>query len=526
MGFSVALLLYTATSAGAYKPELKTVSASGVEDDFSMIQATSSAPWTKVPLIFDNDANYDDILSLLYLARHPLFDLKALTICATGMATPSQGPTNMRSILNFLNRSDVAVARGVPNSLSPIATMPLQWRVELDVWIEKMKRTPQASNPSEPLLSDPVGGISHLSAPQMMIKTIKKTWKLEKKKMVILATGPLTNLAVAMETDPSIVGMIQAVFVMGSAYGEDTPDGRNNVYSWQMDWNGAYGSCTEDGQLDEVGGNFLNVTALGYSETSQNGILGADPSFNPVRPGCRGQTDMTSTGNSEWNLFMDAVAWERVLGYLSEAPEIDFFALAVNATLDMPVTGETMEAQADEYLKGQPDLQEFVVSLAEAFTNAGEAKWWDAQIAVAMSEILAGTNTAKTPGVCASWVTGVQPAISTVWRSDAGTQLSLAEAKSNALEVTWQKRSAEAGTYTLFADKVALSAPALNPYGSVTDTPEALAPKSAFCVYGDVEKMVTTYWPAVAGTSFPSGTTSCKTYPKCMSWSKRPGTAP
>jgi len=496
-----------------------------VSDEFSTLQATSTAPCTgPVPLIFDNDANYDDILSLLYLAHHPLFDLKALTICATGMGTPSQGPTNMRSILDFLNRTDVPVARGHETSLSPMATMPLQWRVELDVWIEKLKRVPRVTDPSKAILEDPVGGISHLSAPRMMIKMIKDTWKKEKKKTVILATGPLTNLAVALELDPSILDMIQAAFVMGSSYGDEEPDGRNNVYNWQMSWGGAYGSCTEDGQLDELGGNFLNMTALGYASTEGNGILGTDPALNPVRPGCRGQTNMSFTGNSEWNLFMDAVAWERVLGYMSEVPEIDFFALAVNATLDMPVTTKTMVKQANQYLQGLPDLWEFVISLARAFTGAGEAKWWDAQIAVAMSEIIAGANSDQTPGVCATWVTGVKPAISTVWRSDAGTV-------PGPVEMEISRKTADAGTFAWAApildpNVTAISAPLLNPYGSVTDTPKALAPESAFCVYGNVEKMVATYWPAVAGTSFPSGTECCANYPKCMSWSKVPGTAP
>lgn len=485
----------------------------------------------KVPLIFDNDANYDDILSLVYIANHPLFDLKALTICSSGMGTPSQGPTNMRSILNFLGRPEVPIARGYPNSLSPIATMPLQWRIELDTWIEAMKRKPLKSNPSKPLLEDTLGGISSYSAPKLMIKILKES----QEKVVILATGPLTNLAVALDEDPSIADNIQAVFIMGSSYGEMSCEseetcGRNNVFSWQFSWNGvwqvpgsenaSYGACTEDGQLDELGGNFLDVTVLGY-EQNENGVLGSNPNLNPVRPGCRGQTDMSNTANTEWNVFMDAVAWQQVLGYL-EDKEVDVFALAVNATLDMPVTQKGMLEQTSQYLKGKPDLEEFMVSLAKAFTNAGEAKWWDAQLAVAMSEVLTGLNNPAQGSVCAKWLTGVKPAVSTTWRSDATTN-----SRSSPKDVRQTTRAPRAGVATVVkADEETLPAPLLNPYGSVTDTDSANAPLSAFCVSGDVDTMVTTYWSTVAGTSYPSGTAPCEAYPECMGWSKVPGEVP
>ena len=60
--------------------------------------------------------------------------------------------------------------------------------------------------------------------------------------MVVLTTGPVTNLARALQRDPSVVKNIRSLFMMGSAYGVK---GTNNVYNWQMTFNGVQGSCRQ-----------------------------------------------------------------------------------------------------------------------------------------------------------------------------------------------------------------------------------------------------------------------------------------
>ena len=87
--------------------------------------------------IFDNDGNYDDILAFLYLVRSPRFSLQAVTLEATGMATPHGGPPNLAALGRLLGVK-APVAYGEAPSLSPVATMPLQWRIELDAFFEKM----------------------------------------------------------------------------------------------------------------------------------------------------------------------------------------------------------------------------------------------------------------------------------------------------------------------------------------------------------------------------------------------------
>ena len=135
------------------------------------------------------------------------------------------------------------------------------------------------------------------------------------------------EVAEALDMDPSIAGNIHGIYMMGSAYGVP---GTNNVYDWQMTYNGVKGSCTEDG----------GQTYTGLSPPlNRSGVVSA------IRPECRG-VDMTAHGDTEWNVFMDVRAWHMVYGFLKDLPADHVYVLAANATLNMPVTLEEMEEYA------------------------------------------------------------------------------------------------------------------------------------------------------------------------------------
>ena len=371
------------------------------------------------PLIWDNDANYDDTLAFLYFSKSANFDLKAITVGADGMATPHGGPTNLAAVAKLVGKGKVPIAFG-HQSLSPIVTMPLQWRIELDDFFEKMFQSK--------ILEPNDAAISELSAPHLIQNVLRES----ECPVVILTTGPVTNLAVALEADPSLVRKIQAVFMMGSAYGVP---GTSNVYNWQMTFNGVRGSCSEapgqiytglDPPLVEHGKKFL------------------------ARPGCRG-VDMSKHGNTEWNVFMDVRAWRAVYGLLAES-NVSVYVLASNATLDMPITLKGIEDHAHNL--HDEKMRIFMVELAKAFLGAGEAKWWDAQCAVMMEQVISG----QPGGVCSNWAWNKKTAVSLVWRS-------------NLLEHE------------------------LNPYGSIVDDLNAHAPPVNYCLGGNSTQMWEVFWP-------------------------------
>ena len=377
------------------------------------------------PFIWDNDANYDDTLAFLYLANSPNLDWKAITVEAVGMATPHGGPTNIAAVAKLLGKENVPIAFGQEHSLSPVATMPLQWRVELDGFFESMFRNKT--------LEETDAAVSDLSAAELILKVLKES----ECPVVILTTGPVTNLAAALEADPSVVENIRSVFMMGSAYGVP---GTNNVYDWQMTFNGVKGSCNEDG---------------GQTDTGLSPPLVVDGDKVLVRPECRG-VDMSKHGDTEWNVFMDVRAWRMVYGFLTSS-KADVYVLAANATLNLPVVLDEMEEYASTIF--DPALRIFTVALAQAFLGAGEAKWWDAQCAVVMDQVLSGQSI----GVCSKWAQQRTTSVSLVWRSD-------------------------------------LNDTELNPYGSIYDDADAHAPPIDYCLQGNATQMWEVYWPVVNET--------------------------
>ena len=204
-----------------------------------------------------------------------------------------------------------------------------------------------------------------------------------------------------------------------------------------MTYNGVKGSCTED---------------AGQTYTGLSPPLEKDGSKELIRPECRG-VNMSKHGDTEWNVFMDVRAWRMVYGFLASS-SADVRVLAANATLNMPVTLEQMEKYAAE-LAGD-GLRTFVTELAKAFLAAGEAKWWDAQCAVVMDQVLSGQSV----GVCSNWAEKRKTSVSLIWRSN------LAEGE-------------------------------MNPYGSIHDDADAHAPPIDYCLNGNVTQMWEVYWPMV-----------------------------
>merc|ERR1712137_1024070 len=112
-------------------------------------------------------------------------------------------------------------------------------------------------------------------------------------------------------------------------------------------------------------------------------------------------------------------------------------------------------------------LKVFLNSLAKAFLDSGEAKWWDAQVAAMASEVLTGLDLSG-EGVCNRWERRKRTRVSLLWRS------------------------------TLMSEEDK------EPYGSVVDDADADAAEADFCVQGNNERMYEWYWAVINGTSLPT----------------------
>ena len=141
------------------------------------------------PVILDTDMGIDSVMGLLYLLKAPEVSLEAITI-VHGIADIKPGARNAMRILELTGDSDIPVARGRRRPLAGRRRFPSFYK-------------PQANslgNAALPTVRDrPRKGAVDL---------ILSTLEASPEPMTIIAMGPLTNIALALEKEPGIVDKI------------------------------------------------------------------------------------------------------------------------------------------------------------------------------------------------------------------------------------------------------------------------------------------------------------------------------
>lgn len=164
-------------------------------------------------ILLDADPGIDDTLAILLALASPELDLKGISVVC-GNCTVDQGVTNTLGLLGIL-RSPLPVARGAARPLiQPLLTAP-----------ETHGRTgigyARLPSPSR----SPVTG--HAAA--FIIEQVLSA----PGQISMVCIGPLTNLALALRLEPTIVDLIPEVIVMGGAIrhpGNTTPQAEFNTF--------------------------------------------------------------------------------------------------------------------------------------------------------------------------------------------------------------------------------------------------------------------------------------------------------
>jgi inosine-uridine nucleoside N-ribohydrolase len=156
----------------------------------------------RLKVIFDTDPGIDDAMALLLLARHPEIELLGVTTVF------GNGTINAvtRNALFLKDRFGFAapVARGADRpyhaSDIPAATSHVHGENGLGD-IELPARTAAAPDlrPAHQLIIDVIRANPH--------------------EVTLIAVGRMTNLALALEADPAIAGLVKDVVVMGGGFG-------------------------------------------------------------------------------------------------------------------------------------------------------------------------------------------------------------------------------------------------------------------------------------------------------------------
>jgi purine nucleosidase len=161
-----------------------------------VIVAPASAAAKKV--IFDTDPGTDDALALMLALNSPELDLRAITV-VPGNVTASQGLENALRMVSLANRCDIPIAAGAQHPL-------FQKLVTAEFWHGKNGLADIELPPSKCKVDSHFG-------PDLIIQMVRAA----PHEITLVAVGPLTNIALALLRDPSIVPLVKEVIIMGGS---------------------------------------------------------------------------------------------------------------------------------------------------------------------------------------------------------------------------------------------------------------------------------------------------------------------
>lgn len=199
-----------------------------MEDPALIDQALCARASEPTPVVFDTDMDFDDAMALAFLCQeHKLgrIDLRAVTVVNNGAGLPGSAIRHARCVLEACGLGEIPVADGSPVG-AQAAPPELQFVVET-------------------VLEGALQGCSATTAPadRTAAELIADTIRSSEEPVVLLTTGPLTNVATALDSSssPPLRSRIASVYIMGGAIdvpgnligtGSETFDGTQELNVW------------------------------------------------------------------------------------------------------------------------------------------------------------------------------------------------------------------------------------------------------------------------------------------------------
>jgi inosine-uridine nucleoside N-ribohydrolase len=165
-------------------------------------------------IIIDTDPGTDDALALMLALNSPEVDVRAVTV-VPGNVTAAMGLDNALRMVSLANRCDIPVAGGAQHPL-------FQKLITAEFWHGKNGLANVELPPSKCKV-DPRFG------PDLIIQLVHAS----PHEITLVPVGPLTNIALAVEKDPSIVPLVKEVILMGGSItgGNVTAAAEFNIYN-------------------------------------------------------------------------------------------------------------------------------------------------------------------------------------------------------------------------------------------------------------------------------------------------------
>jgi purine nucleosidase len=166
------------------------------------------------PILLDCDPGLDDALALLLAHGDPNIQLVAVTTVG-GNVSIEKTTRNALELREYLGFTDVPVAAGSGEPLSG----PVQSA-------EHVHGEDGLGDVTLPAAVNPVEG-------QHAVDLIISTLQAAPGQIHLVATGPLTNIALALRREPRLVDWVASFTIMGGSYtrGNATPAAEFNIYA-------------------------------------------------------------------------------------------------------------------------------------------------------------------------------------------------------------------------------------------------------------------------------------------------------
>jgi len=154
----------------------------------------------KHKIILDCDPGHDDAIAILLAAHHPDIDLLAITTVA-GNQSLDKTSLNALKVCSLANIRNVPVARGMDRPLVRPASHAPNIHGE--------------SGMDGPNIPEPDIELAHRHGVDLLIDLLMNS----DGDITLVPTGPLTNIATAIRSEPAILPKIKAISLMGGAIG-------------------------------------------------------------------------------------------------------------------------------------------------------------------------------------------------------------------------------------------------------------------------------------------------------------------
>ena len=168
-------------------------------------------------LILDVDTGTDDAVAIMLAALHPDLELVGVTT-VNGNVVVEHCTDNSLRVLDFIGRGDIPVYEGLNRPL-----------VRADFPIPRAVKKSTGVHGTELDVPPAVSRKQNKSAVDYLIET----YRAATEEIVLVPTGPLSNIAAAVALDPGFVDRVPEVVLMGGAHhhGNVTPSAEMNIWA-------------------------------------------------------------------------------------------------------------------------------------------------------------------------------------------------------------------------------------------------------------------------------------------------------